>query len=66
MPYLALILIILCFLKTFYYGIYEINIENNKTGGIAICIFSILRLNFSNYYCNIKLYYIIFMLIHLF
>ena len=46
MPYLALILLVLCFLKTFYYGIYEIKQENNKPGGIATCLFSLLGLIF--------------------
>lgn len=43
MPYLALILLLLCFLKTFYYGIYEIKQKQNKPGGIAVCLIAILR-----------------------
>ena len=29
-------------IKTIFYGIYEINTENNKSGGIAIICFSVL------------------------
>lgn len=43
MPYLALFLIIYCFFKTFYYGIYEIKQKQNKPGGMAVCFLAILR-----------------------
>ena len=43
MPYLALVLLLICFLKTFYYGIYEFKEKQNKPGGIAVCLFAILR-----------------------
>lgn len=43
MPYIALILLVLCFLKTFYYGIYEIKEKQNKPGGIVVCLTAILR-----------------------
>ena len=29
-------------IKTIFYGIYEINSENNKSGGIAVICFSVL------------------------
>ena len=29
-------------IKTIFYGLYEINSENNKSGGIAVICFSIL------------------------
>lgn len=35
-------------IKTIFYGIYEINSENNKSGGIAIICFSVLVVIFSN------------------
>lgn len=47
MPYLALILLVLCFLKTFYYGIYEIKEKQNKPGGIAVCCLAIFRTYFT-------------------
>lgn len=34
--------------KTISYGLYEINTENNKSGGIAIIGFSILVIVFTN------------------
>lgn len=34
--------------KTISYGLYEINTENNKSGGIAIIVFSILVIVFTN------------------
>lgn len=35
-------------IKTIFYGIYEINSENNKSGGIAVICFSVLVVIFSN------------------
>ena len=35
-------------IKTIFYGIYEINTENNKSGGIAVICFSILVVVFAN------------------
>ena len=35
-------------IKTIFYGIYEINSENNKSGGIDVICFSILIVVFSN------------------
>lgn len=34
--------------KTIFYGLYEINTENNKSGGIAVICFSILVVVFTN------------------
>ena len=47
MAYLALFLIFIGFLKTFYYGIYEFKEKQNKPGGIAVFIFAILRTYYS-------------------
>ncbi len=35
-------------IKTIFYGFYEINTENNKSGGIAVICFSILAIVFTN------------------
>lgn len=43
MALISFILLILCFLKTFYYGVYEVKQKQNKPGGIAICFLAILR-----------------------
>lgn len=54
MPYLAIFLVILCFLKTLYYGIFELKEKQNKPGGIAVIFFAILRTlisNNSNFIC---------------
>lgn len=59
MPYLALFLILYCFLKTFYYGIYEIKQKQNKPGGIAVCLFAILRTYLSEHYVICFLYHLI-------
>jgi len=53
MPFLAIILIILCFIKTFNYGVFEIKQKQNKPGGIAVCLFAILRTCLSKYYYNL-------------
>lgn len=34
--------------KTIFYGIYEINTENNRSGGIAVICFSVLIVVFTN------------------
>ncbi len=59
MPYLALVLLILCCFKTFYYGMYEFKEKQNKSGGIAICLLAILRTHFSKYCYYFILYYLI-------
>lgn len=43
-----IIVTIFILLKTIFYGIYEINTENNKSGGIAVICFSILVVVFAN------------------
>ena len=35
-------------IKTIFYGLYEINTENNKSGGIAVICFSVLVIVFTN------------------
>ena len=45
MRILSLSFIIFCFLKLFFYGIYEIE-QKNKLGGIAICAFALIVLIF--------------------
>ena len=35
-------------IKTIFYGLYEINTENNRPGGIAVICFSVLVVVFSN------------------
>lgn len=35
-------------LKTIFYGLYEINSQNNKNGGISVICFSILAVVFTN------------------
>lgn len=47
MPYFAIFLLLLCCLKTFYYGVYEFKAKQNKPGGIAVCFLAILRSYFS-------------------
>lgn len=47
MPYITIFLLILCFFKTWYYGIYEIHEKQNKPGGIAVLFLAILRTYFS-------------------
>lgn len=42
---LALLFVFYCFIKFFFYGIYEIE-QKNKLGGIAICILAIFSLIF--------------------
>ncbi len=39
---LGLVFVIYCFLKFFFYGIYEIKQLQNKTGGITICALAII------------------------
>lgn len=44
MKYLAIIFIIYLFIKSLYYGNFEINEKENKIGGITIIILSIISL----------------------
>ena len=59
MTFLALFLIFLCFIKTFYYGMYEIQQKQNKPGGIAVLLLAILRTCISDYYYFYDIYYVI-------
>ena len=52
MKFLSLIIIFLGFLKSFYYGIFEIKEKNNKFGGIVTCFIAILRTYYSLYCFN--------------
>lgn len=53
---IGLLFLLYCFLKFFFYGIFEINEMNNKVGGVTICILSILSFIFSS---TIILYFFI-------
>lgn len=35
-------------IKTIFYGLFEINTQNNKSGGIAVICFSIVVIVFAN------------------
>lgn len=35
-------------IKTTFYGLYEINSQNNKSGGICVIVFSVLVVTFAN------------------
>lgn len=35
-------------IKTIFYGLYEINTQNNKNGGISVILFSIVAVVFTN------------------
>lgn len=58
MPFLAIVLLIYCFFKTFFYGIYELKNNKNKPGGIVVCLFAILRTYISLLYDNSLLYFL--------
>lgn len=44
MKFLAILFIFYCFLKTVFYGIYEINTKKNKHGGITVIFISLVGL----------------------
>ncbi len=44
MQYIATIFLIYVFIKSIYYGIFEINEKNNKSGGLTVIFLSILGL----------------------
>lgn len=46
MKFIAIILLIFAFLKSFYYGIYEIKEKENKPAGITVIFLAILGLIF--------------------
>lgn len=35
-------------IKTIFYGLYEINTQNNKNGGISVILFSVIAIVFTN------------------
>lgn len=43
-----IVVTIFILIKTISYGLYEINNQNNKSGGIAVICFSILVIIFTN------------------
>lgn len=46
--FVFIIITIFILIKTIFYGLYEINAENNKSGGIAVICSSILIVVFAN------------------
>lgn len=46
--FIFIIFTIFILIKTIFYGMYEINTENNKSGGIAVICFSVLVILFTN------------------
>lgn len=46
MKYISIFFLIYLFLKSFYYGIFEINEKKNKPGGITVIILSFIGLIF--------------------
>lgn len=46
MKFIAISLLIISFLKSIYYGIYEINEKKNKPAGITVIFLAILGLIF--------------------
>ena len=46
--FLFIVITIYVLIKTIFYGLYEINTQENKSGGIAVIFFSILVIIFAN------------------
>ena len=46
---IGLIFLFYCFLKFFFYGIYELKELQNKTGGYIICILATVSFIFSSF-----------------
>lgn len=46
--FLFIVVTIYVLIKTIFYGLYEINTQENKSGGIAVIFFSILVIVFAN------------------
>ena len=44
MKYLAMLILIFMFIKSIYYGVFEMNEKNNKSGGIVVILLSIIGL----------------------
>lgn len=42
------IITVFCFIKTLSYGIFELNKNNNKSGGILVIVIAIIGILFSN------------------
>lgn len=52
--FLFIIFNIYVLLKTIFYALYEIKTQENKSGGIAIIVFSIIILTFATLFIFIK------------
>ena len=52
--FLFIIFSIYVLLKTIFYALYEIKTQENKSGGIAIIVFSIIILTFATLFIFIK------------
>ena len=46
--FIFIVVTIFTLIKTIFYGLYEFNTQNNKSGGIAIICFSVLVIVFAN------------------
>ncbi len=46
--FIFVIVTIFILIKTIFYGLFEINTQNNKSGGIAVICFSIIVIIFTN------------------
>lgn len=46
--FIFLLITFYCLIKAIFYGIYEIENKNNKSGGITVIVFSTLVVVFSN------------------
>ena len=47
--FLFLIFSIFVLLKLFFYAIYEIKTQNNKSGGVAVIVFTVIVLVFAGF-----------------
>lgn len=54
MKYFYIIVIIFLFLKSWFYGLYELKTNKNKPAGYSIFLLSLLRVNISLYNHIIK------------
>ena len=46
--FIFIVITIFILIKTIFYGLYEINTENNRSGGIAVICFFFLFVVFAN------------------